>query len=193
MNNILTTNTGVQLNLVNVTPDMFNIKDIAHGLSMICRFNGQIPRFYSVAQHSCLVHDQLLKTNDPLLCLAALLHDASEAYICDIPTPLKDLLPEYRVIEDQVMHAIALKFGISNYRHYSNIKDADKLVFELEWRSFKHGYNTIVCWDQTVAYHEFLSRFYNAMNSIGKCGYDVKNTVCHCDDCRALGNSCPIN
>lgn len=90
-------------------PDEIHIEDIAHALSNICRFNGHVQRFYSVAEHSVFV----------ALCtpiehrMAALLHDATEAYLCDIPRPVKKCIPGYAEAEHRVALAIAQKFGLS--------------------------------------------------------------------------------
>jgi hypothetical protein len=86
----------------------FTLEDIAHGLAMTCRFAGQCPRFYSVAEHS--VHVSRLV--DPKFAWDALMHDAAEAFVCDMPKPLKELLPEYQVIEKRVERAIAARFGL---------------------------------------------------------------------------------
>ena len=84
-----------------------NIKDIAHHLSNINRFTGGIN--YSVGQHSIWVARMC-----PDNMLAALLHDASEAYLCDLPTPLKhsDLFAPYRCIERYLMWVIFKRYGI---------------------------------------------------------------------------------
>jgi len=68
-------------------PHQIDIRDIAHGLSLLCRFSGQCPYFFSVAEHSIYVADNLK--------LEGLLHDASEAYLADLPRPVKIGLPEY--------------------------------------------------------------------------------------------------
>jgi hypothetical protein len=86
----------------------FTLEDIAHGLAMTCRFAGQCPRFYSVAEHS--VHVSRLVASK--LAWDALMHDAAEAFICDMPKPLKELLPEYKLIEKRVERAIAARFGL---------------------------------------------------------------------------------
>lgn len=82
--------------------------DISHALSMLNRFTGHSTSPYSVAQHSVQV-SRLLPDN---LALWGLLHDASEAYLGDVSTPLKSLLPCYREIEERVQKVIARAFGL---------------------------------------------------------------------------------
>lgn len=87
-----------------------DIRDIAHALSNLCRFTGHTRRFYSVAEHSLLV-SMFVKQKDALW---GLLHDASEAYLCDIPSPLKRT-PEfafYKEAEKRVMACVIEKFGL---------------------------------------------------------------------------------
>lgn len=107
-NSYVLTVTGRRVCLLDPKPCMFTITDIAHALSMIPRFNGNLPQFYSVASHSYLVS----KLVSPAVRLAALLHDASEAYLCDIPSPLKALLPTYKVIEARFQATIHEAFGL---------------------------------------------------------------------------------
>src|SRR5438552_3035736 len=88
------------------------IEDIAHSLSMQCRFNGHSKQFYSVAQHSVLIASWWFG-DYPKLAKYALLHDASEAYLSDIPRPLKQL-PEfefYKKAEQLLQDLIYAKFG----------------------------------------------------------------------------------
>lgn len=90
-------------------PDEIHIEDIAHALSNVCRFNGHVRQFYSVAEHSVFV----------ALCtpvehrVAALLHDASEAYMCDLPRPIKRCVTGYEEAEARVMAVIAEKFSFT--------------------------------------------------------------------------------
>lgn len=89
-------------------PDEVAIEDIAHSLSMQCRFAGHCLRFYSVAEHSVL----LSRAVAPEHALWALMHDASEAYLVDVPRPIKPFLPGYRETEEAVMLAICVRFGL---------------------------------------------------------------------------------
>lgn len=91
---------------LNPTPESICISDIAGALSKMCRFGGHCARFYSVAEHCVLVAahaPQHLK-------LTALMHDASEAYLVDVPRPVKRQLVDYSRIETKLMRAIAARF-----------------------------------------------------------------------------------
>lgn len=101
--------TGIYMNVFEPTPEMICIEDIAHSLSMQCRFGGHLPEFYSVAEHSW--HCSLMVANEHKL--AALLHDASEAYLLDIPRPIKHRLNNYKKIEDNLMNIIAKNLGLN--------------------------------------------------------------------------------
>lgn len=127
---------GEVIDLVEPTPGMIKPEDIVAGLSKICRFNGQISHFYSVAQHSVLV----AHFAPPALKRAALLHDAAEAYIGDVISPLKELLkPDYTNIERKLEACIFEAFG----EHIDNlalIKPYDAMAYALEAKAFKYGY-----------------------------------------------------
>lgn len=92
-------------------PDALDIRDIAHALSLLCRGNGHVKTFFSVGQH-CLfcAREALARGYGREVALACLLHDASEAYLSDVPRPLKNNLPGYRQLEDQLLDCIYTKF-----------------------------------------------------------------------------------
>ena len=105
------------------------IEDIAHGLAFQCRFNGQTQHFYSVAQHSLMVAALVPRR----LALAALLHDAAEAYLGDMVKPLKGLFPEFTRIEAAVMAIIGARFGVTGFDDRL-IKRADLIALATEKR-----------------------------------------------------------
>jgi 5'-deoxynucleotidase YfbR-like HD superfamily hydrolase len=112
----------------NPTLASIRIADIAHALSMICRFGGHTSRFYSVAEHSVLV-SQVVPTEHAFV---ALMHDATEAYVCDVPRPLKRMLGKvYSDLEDKAWDAICIKFGM-DYELPPCVKDADNAVLLAE-------------------------------------------------------------
>lgn len=97
------------------------IADIAHALSLMCRANGHIKHFYSVAQHSlnCLQEAKARKLSGKVQ-LACLLHDASEAYLSDITRPVKRSLPQYREYEAVLQFLIYSKFGLEDLTEEDN-------------------------------------------------------------------------
>lgn len=107
------------------------IADIAHALANLCRFAGHTRSFYSVAQHSVLVS----RLCDPADALWGLLHDASEAYLCDIVSPVKHTagLDGYRHIERQLQEVIAQAFGLPLHEPHS-VKAADRVLLKTEQR-----------------------------------------------------------
>lgn len=94
--------------------DEIEIEDIAHSLSMQCRYAGHCVRFYSVAEHSVLLARFFLDAGQVENALWALLHDASEAYLVDVPRPVKPFLPGYKEAEAKVMAAVCDRFGLSH-------------------------------------------------------------------------------
>src|SRR5918996_968485 len=86
---IIDTASGVRLDLDNPRPEDVRIEDVAGGLSKVCRFAAQPLEYYSVAQHALLVQRLVVEAGHVELALVALHHDSHEAYLCDIPKPLK--------------------------------------------------------------------------------------------------------
>ena len=88
----------------------FCIEDIAHGLSNLSRWNGQCSKFYSVAEHSLAVAELMaLEGGDPL---EGLLHDGHEAYLSDVPSPFKSVLPDWKALEDSCEAELRRVFGL---------------------------------------------------------------------------------
>lgn len=106
------TYTGQKFFLSN--PGPFRIDDIAHALSMNCRYNGHCREFYSVAQHSVLLanYTQTVLRRPIEDVRRALMHDAVEVYVADVPRPLKVLLPDHSRIEAQIEEAIMRQFNL---------------------------------------------------------------------------------
>lgn len=125
----LGTNTGRVIDLLEPDPSQIHIEDIVNNLSNVCRFNGQLKQFYSVLQHS--IHVAELVPNE--LKMQALLHDASEAYICDVPTPLKRMLGDsYRDVERRIMQAIGTALGVELTELDPLVKEADRIMLYAE-------------------------------------------------------------
>jgi len=127
---VIRTFTGRLFDYASFSPDDFDIVDIASALSKECRFAGHCHEFYSVAQHSfemsAMVH--------PDFSMEALLHDASEAYLKDIPSPLKRMLPDYQELERRIDSAIRIKFNLPPSMS-PEVKKADADILKIEMRS----------------------------------------------------------
>lgn len=154
------TYTGLYVNVFDPKPEMIDILDIAHSLSNLCRFNGHLPKFYSVAQHSVFCCNNVYNKYK----LAALLHDASEAYLVDIPRPVKIHLINYNQIEDNLMKVIAEKFGFK-YPLQKAVKDIDDKMLVSEWEclmlkgAYKDFSESELYWIPEYAENIFLQTF----------------------------------
>lgn len=170
---IIGTFSGLFVDPLSLRPQDINIVDVAHSLSMQCRFGGHCTEFYSVAQHSVNVSLNVPKE----AALWGLLHDASEAYLKDIPRPLKhsSIFEGYRRLEEEVNKTVAKRFGLS-FPMPSSIKDADNVELLTEGQSLHPAYGEwwkngtlqhlsprderIFGWAPARAEEEFLNRFY---------------------------------
>jgi hypothetical protein len=115
-------------------PNEVNWLDITHALSNICRFTGHCSEFYSVAQHSVLVSEIV----PPECALAGLLHDAAEAYICDLAKPVKEnpIFDSYRAVEKRIQEVIFQAAGI-DLEIPPIVKDADITMLRTEARDLE--------------------------------------------------------
>ncbi|SIO37626.1 hypothetical protein SAMN05444166_4205 [Singulisphaera sp. GP187] len=196
------TRTGVKFHLLDPRPEDFRIEDIAHALAHMCRFNGHVSEFYSVAEHSVRVARRVAETHPAQdrsehwfglkrvlygefwseeLQYHALMHDTTEAFICDLARPFKQL-PEfafYREIEHKLMVHIANAFGFPDgYPFHPAIKNADEVLLGTEARDlmdpvvdgwhfrYKHLPERIKPWSPRKAKREFLKLFYE-LNPLG--------------------------
>lgn len=128
----LQTYTGVQFWPLDPRPEEIYIADIAHALSNLCRFSGHCRTFYSVAQHSLIVSRSVPKQ----YALWGLLHDSAEAYLVDLPRPLKrhsNFGRGYMRVEDELMRCICARYSIPEDMP-AEIKYADNAVLMAEKR-----------------------------------------------------------
>jgi hypothetical protein len=157
----------------------FDIEEMAHSLSMQCRFTGHCKRFYSVAEHSLTVSRlcRFFGIGSPL---EGLLHDAHEAYISDIASPWKARLPDYVDVEHHLEHEMRMQFGLPAK---TTVKRADTLALFIEAHHllangmdglFPEGINEEIrkqaediadawfldCWTPAQAKCLFLSEYY---------------------------------
>jgi hypothetical protein len=163
----LTTFMGEKFYPLNPSTAEINIVDIAHSLSMQCRYAGHVNRFYSVAEHCVHLSKHVSGPNAKW----ALLHDASEAYLVDVPRPVKHMLTGYAHLEAKVMDAVARKFGLPSVMP-DEVKEADYCILSDEAHVLMNGMHPnwadpskalgikIHCWSPQLAKSEFLIRYF---------------------------------
>lgn len=128
---LVNTISGKVLDIFNPLDQQIDIDDIAHALSLICRYCGHVNQFYSVAQH-CVIVSQYVK---PRYAIEALLHDATEAYMGDMISPIKKIIHAFSSIEDTLARAIYRRFGVrSSKTSHANIKKIDTKALITEMR-----------------------------------------------------------
>jgi len=163
------THSGRRFTPTNPNPDAIVIQDVAHALSMQCRFSGHCREFYSVAQHSVLV-SYICDSNDALW---GLMHDASEAYLVDVPRPLKrsGTFQAYIDFETKMQEAICKRFALPIKEPWS-VKKADTILLATEARDLMSPLHSewqqpvdplpfkIEPWDHQKAKDMFMKRFF---------------------------------
>lgn len=124
----ITTVTGKHFDPMDPAEQEMDIYDIAHALSLICRGNGHIKSFYSVAQHSIACAEEAIARGCTWeVILGCLLHDASEAYLSDVTRPVKKELPQYLKAEEKLQNEI--------YKHFIGrelTEDERRKVIEID-------------------------------------------------------------
>lgn len=170
------TYTGKKFYFLDPQPEDICIEDISHHLSQICRYTGATKEHYSVAEHSVLV-----SYLSPMgFKLYGLLHDFQEAYIGDLNSPLKSILPEYCKIEENIIKVGFNKFGLNEsipfdvlhidkvvthylekpvvfYGSVSGWEEKPKINRELKDKLYEY---TVSFLESKIAEQLFLDRFY---------------------------------
>jgi len=106
--NWMQTYTGRAFYPYDLRDEDFHIEDIGHALSMLCRYGGHCRDFYCVAEHS--VHVSYMVPREHAL--AGLMHDSTEAYLVDMPRPIKVGFPQYKDMEGKIWTHISRRFGL---------------------------------------------------------------------------------
>jgi len=151
-----------------------DIVDIAHALSQIVRYTGHVSQPWTVGLHSIEVSNRIeARTGNVILALAGLLHDASEAYLVDVPRPLKPHFQGYAAMEAKLEEAIFARFGLP-YPLPKIVKDTDTdmLLDEVAnffpagsfiWRRYNiercENHPRLLALDPKLTFKRFLARF----------------------------------
>lgn len=170
----ITTYTGQHFYPLNPEYDKIKIEDIAHSLSMLCRANGHYKYFYSVADHAldCAAEarERCMGSYMIMLCL---LHDAAEAYISDIPRPVKRDLNGIYAIEERLSDLIYIKFAgrKPTKNEFDQMREIDDSML---YHEFKVNMGEDLKYGEIVSNRSFKSRnpiesekeFLNVFNDI---------------------------
>lgn len=154
----ITTYTGVHFYPLEPNPEDIRIEDIAHALSMHCRANGHYKYFYSVADHciDCAAEAQA-RGLDPYISMICLLHDAAEAYISDIPRPVKRDLKGIYEIEDRIADMVYIKFAcrIPDRKEFELMREIDDAML---YHEFKANMGEELTYGKIVSERSFKTR-----------------------------------
>jgi hypothetical protein len=150
-------------------PEDVHIEDIAHALSMLCRYSGMCRNYFSVAEHSVLMSYMVPQD----YALEALLHDGAEAYVGDVIMPLKPLLPDFKKLERQNELAVRIRFRLPHevslpvrkadrdivITEYETLMPAIPASVGWEWDGEKDPSVELKLWCPTIAEMKFLERY----------------------------------
>lgn len=186
---LIRTFTGIAFDLQSPTPEMVDIRDIAHALARVCRFNGHTRgEPYSVAQHSVSVSIRAGMWSQPAARLG-LLHDAAEAYLGDMTAPLKRLMPDFVALERDIQAVIFQNFDVWTADSVpisarDAVRDADRRMLATEARDLMGVVNPaaagfgdrsayadhprVIPWPAADAEAAFLARFNSLFGEDGR-------------------------
>lgn len=177
------TSSGRQFWPMDPRPEDVFIEDVAHALAHLCRYGGHVLKFYSVAEHS--VH--LARHVSPEHALWALLHDASEAYLVDVPRPIKPFLVNYYDAEAKIMAAICERFGLApempeavkaaDYAVLTDEREQNMAAPPVRWNTDTEPLGIVLrCWHPLAAEQAFLTAFHD-LTAYRKAGKAVEVVV----------------
>ncbi len=171
------THSGKLVDIQNISENDIDIGDIAHGLAKICRYNGSLDfnKHASVAQHCVLLSNYCLEHYNIDIARAALLHDAAEAYIGDMPSAAKKLCPDFQALDNKITDIIYNKYDVNLLKEEKEIlSSVDKrivldetailfpdhfYIFYAEMRGIQSLGLDIGFWSMRTAQHEYLQQF----------------------------------
>ena len=169
--NVIGTHSGRLVDPCQLEPADLDIHEIAHSLALTNRFGGHTAVPYSVAQHSCMVSDHC--GPGALTRLAGLLHDATEAYLSDVVTPIKrrEGMAWYREQEAALAAVVSARWHLE-HADWSTVEriDREAMVAEAIWLfacrpAWVDGLPALPvrvrAWDWRRAEREFIDRFSN--------------------------------
>lgn len=154
--------TGRMVNPLELKPSDVCIEDIAHHLSLLCRYTGACPTHYSVAQHSVLVARYLREHGASVaLQIAGVLHDSGEAYFNDLASPVKHdpRMQWYRELEHTATILICAVVGGVSPMLLAETKTADNSIFVEERDTWWYNGTAVEPWPHRFAEFEFLRTF----------------------------------
>ncbi len=164
------TYSGINFLLYGESTNGFSLKDIAHSLSMQCRYTGHTSQFYSVAEHCVLMSRYVIDLDYKFM---ALYHDAVEAYVGDLASPVKRESPGYKKVEENIERRLFMWLGynvsplVKKLIKILDIRimlcERDELLPEIDGQWAEDGVVTpldinIMCWSPAMAEKEFLKQ-----------------------------------
>lgn len=170
--------TGRPVYPMDMRPEDIFVEDIAHALSMQCRYAGHCLNFYSTAEH-CVLMTRWVRAQggSPHDQMWALHHDDGETYLVDVPRPVKPFLVGYKEAEDRIAAAVSQRFGLS-VAMPPIVKEADtRILFDEKVQNLAPGPDwsisaeplgvTLQLWSPKEAEAQFLAEHYRIIEMGG--------------------------